>query len=126
MYGRSPLHSFGRTQNTPVLHGNDPTNRVWASPAVADAFGLADGDLVDLVNQDGARQGPVEVMVTARMSSDAVYMVHGFGHNSRQLTKAYRRGVDDTALMTKYALDPLCGSTGMRVNFVRLVKPNAA
>ena len=126
VYGRSPLHSFGRTQNTPVLHGNDPTNRVWASPAVADAFGLADGDLVDLVNQDGARQGPVEVMVTARMSSDAVYMVHGFGHNSRQLTKAYRRGVDDTALMTKYALDPLCGSTGMRVNFVRLVKPNAA
>ncbi len=125
VYGRSPVHSFGRTQNTPVLHGNDPTNRVWVSPEVADAYGVGDGELVELVNQDGARQGPVEVMVTRRMSSDAVYIVHGFGHNSRQLSRAYRRGADDTALMTSYAIDPLCGSTGMRVNFVRLVKPHA-
>jgi thiosulfate reductase/polysulfide reductase chain A len=125
VYGRSPVHSFGRTQNTPVLHGRDPENEVWASPEVAAGFGLDDDDLVELVNQDGARQGPVHLKITARMSSDAVYVTHGFGRNSRQLTNAYRRGVDDSALMTKYALDPLCGGTAMRVNFVRLVKPNA-
>ncbi len=126
VYGRSPVHTFGRTQNTPVLHGRDPENKVWVSPQVAEAFGVADGELVELVNQDGVRQGPIKAKVTARMSSDAVYITHGFGHNSRQLTKAYHRGADDSALMTKYTLDPLCGSTGMRVNFVRLVKPNAA
>lgn len=125
VYGRSPVHSFGRTQDTPVLHGRDPENTVWASPEVADAYGLADGELIELVNQDGIRQGPVRLQVTARMSSEAVYVTHGFGHNSRQLTNAYRRGVDDSALMTTYALDPLCGATAMRVNFVRLVKPNA-
>ncbi|MEZ5249366.1 MAG: molybdopterin dinucleotide binding domain-containing protein [Ilumatobacteraceae bacterium] len=92
---------------------------------MADAYGLADGELIELVNQDGIRQGPVRLQVTARMSSEAVYVTHGFGHNSRQLTNAYRRGVDDSALMTTYALDPLCGATAMRVNFVRLVKPNA-
>jgi len=126
LYGRSPVHSFGRTQNTPILHGRDPENSVWASPATAAAYGVADGELVEMLNQDGVRQGPIKVKVTDRMSDDAVYITHGFGHNSRQLTRAYKRGVDDSALMTQYAVDPLSGGTGMRVNFVRLVRPNSA
>jgi thiosulfate reductase/polysulfide reductase chain A len=126
LYGRSPVHSFGRTQNTPILHGRDPENAVWASPATAAAYGVADGELVEMLNQDGIRQGPIKVKVTERMSDDAVYITHGFGHNSRQLTRAYKRGVDDSALMTQYAVDPLSGGTGMRVNFVRLVRPNSA
>ena len=126
VYGRSPVHTFGRTQNTPVLAGRERDNDVWASPAVAEAFGLRHGEMIEVVNQDGARQGPVRLRVTARMRDDAVYMTHGFGHNSRQLTRAYRRGADDSALMTRYAVDPLSGGTGMRINFVRLVRPHAA
>jgi thiosulfate reductase/polysulfide reductase chain A len=126
IYGRSPVHSFGRTQDTPVLHGRDPENAVWASPATAAAFGIDEGELVEMVNQDGIRQGPIHVKVTERMSDDAVYITHGFGHNSRQLTRAYNRGADDSALMTQYAVDPLSGGTGMRVNFVRLVRPDSA
>ena len=126
VYGRSPVHSFGRTQNTPVLHGCEPENAIWASPDTAAAFGVSDGEEVEIVNQDGARQGPIRVKVTARIRDDAVYLTHGFGHNSRQLTRAYKRGADDSALMTRYAVDPLSGGTGMRVNFVRLVRPNAA
>jgi thiosulfate reductase/polysulfide reductase chain A len=126
LYGRSPVHSFGRTQNTPVLFGRESENAVWISPASAAAFGVKDDGWVDLVNQDGARQGPVRLKVTNRMSDDSVYITHGYGHNSRQLTRAYKRGVDDSALMTKYAVDPLSGGTGMRVNFVRVVKHNSA
>ncbi|MCL1586831.1 MAG: molybdopterin-dependent oxidoreductase [Actinomycetia bacterium] len=126
LYGRSPVHTFGRTQNTPVLFGRQEDNAVWISPSAAAAFGVKEGDQVDLVNQDGARQGPVRMLVTDRMSDDAVYTTHGFGHNSRQLTRAYKRGIDDSALMTKYAVDPLSGGTGMRVNFVRVVKHNSA
>jgi thiosulfate reductase/polysulfide reductase chain A len=126
LYGRSPVHTFGRTQNTPVLNGRENDNPVWVSPATADAFGIQADGYVDLINQDGARQGPARVNVTNRMSDDAVYITHGFGHNSRQLTLAYKQGVDDSALMTKYAVDPLSGGTGMRVNFVRLVRHNSA
>ncbi len=126
LYGRSPVHSFGRTQDTPILHGRDPENSVWVSPATASGYGVEDEEWVELINQDGARQGPVRLKVTNRMSDDAVYITHGFGHNSRQLTHAYKRGVDDSALMTQYAVDPLSGGTGMRVNFVRLVRPNSA
>jgi len=126
LYGRSPVHTFGRTQDTPVLNGRENDNPVWVSPATADAFGIQANGYVDLINQDGARQGPARVNVTNRMSDDAVYITHGFGHNSRQLTLAYKQGVDDSALMTKYAVDPLSGGTGMRVNFVRLVRHNSA
>jgi thiosulfate reductase/polysulfide reductase chain A len=126
LYGRSPVHTFGRTQNTPVLNGRESENKVWISPATAAGFDVKDGGWVDLVNQDGARQGPVRLDVTNRMSDDSVYITHGYGHNSRQLTRAYKKGVDDSALMTKYAVDPLSGGTGMRVNFVRVVKHNSA
>ena len=126
LYGRSPVHTFGRTQNTPVLHGRDPENKVWVSPTTSAAYGVHDDEWVELINQDGVRQGPVRLKVTERMSDDAVYVTHGFGHNSRQLTRAYKRGIDDSALMTQYAVDPLSGGTGMRVNFVRLVRPNSA
>ncbi|MEN8041135.1 MAG: molybdopterin-dependent oxidoreductase, partial [Actinomycetota bacterium] len=126
LYGRSPVHTFGRTQNTPVLHGSEDENTVWVSPSTAKAYGIGDEDWVELINQDGARQGPVRLNVTARMSDEAVYVTHGYGHNSRQLTRAYKKGIDDSALMTKYAVDPLSGGTGMRVNFVRLVRPKSA
>lgn len=126
VYGRSPVHTFGRTQNTPILAGREDENAVWVSPTTAEAFGVADAAVIELVNQDGVRQGPVKLKVTARMRDDAVYMTHGYGHNSRQLTRTYNRGADDSALMTQYAVDPLSGGTAMRVNFVRLVRPHAA
>ena len=109
-----------------MLSGREDENTVWVSPATAAAYGVEDDEWVELVNQDEVRQGPVRLNVTNRMSNDAVYITHGYGHNSRQLTRAYKRGVDDSALITKYAVDPLCGGTGLRVNFVRLVRPKSA
>jgi thiosulfate reductase/polysulfide reductase chain A len=82
--------------------------------------------MIEVINQDGVRQGPVRLRVTARMRDDSVYMTHGHGHNSRRLRRANGRGADDSALMTRYALDPASGGTAMRVNFVRLVRPHAA
>jgi thiosulfate reductase/polysulfide reductase chain A len=73
-----------------------------------------------LVNQDGARSGPVRVRATTRIRRDCVYMVHGFGHNAPAMRRARNRGASDTALMTRYALDPISGGAGLRVNFVRL------
>ena len=108
-----------------MLAGREAENAVWVSPATAAAFGVDGAEEVEIVNQDGARQGPVRLLVTARIRDDAVYLTHGHGHNSRQLTRAYRRGADESALMTQYAVDPLSGGTGMRVNFVRLVRPEA-
>ena len=52
-------------------------------------------------------------------------MVHGFGQKAPGLTRANGRGASDTKLQTRYALDPISGGAGMRVNFVRIVRQNA-
>jgi thiosulfate reductase/polysulfide reductase chain A len=45
-------------------------------------------------------------------------MVHGFGHSNPKLSRAFGKGVSDSALITKVLLDPIMGGTGMRGNFV--------
>jgi len=47
-----------------------------------------------------------------------VYMIHGFGHTDKRLSRAYGRGASDAELITKSNIDPVMGGTGMRVNFV--------
>ncbi len=73
-----------------------------------------------LVNQDGARSGPVRAKVTERIRGDCVYLVHGWGQEAKRLGYAYGRGASDAALVTRYKVDPIMGGTGMNVNFVRL------
>jgi thiosulfate reductase/polysulfide reductase chain A len=122
VYGRAPVHSFARSENNAVLDALMPENCVWLHTSTAAAFGVRDGDRVPLENQDGARSLPL-LEVTEGIRADCAFMVHGFGHQSKALHKAYHRGASDTTLITRVAIDPLMGGTGMRVNFVRPVKP---
>lgn len=122
LYGRHPAHTFARTQNTPVLNELFPENELWLHPDNAAALGLRDGERVRLENQDGATDGPIRLKVTPRIRSDSVYMVHGFGHRAPNMRLANGRGASDTALQTRYALDPISGGAGMRVNFVRILR----
>ncbi|BDG06032.1 molybdopterin-containing oxidoreductase family protein [Anaeromyxobacter oryzae] len=118
LYGRSPLHTFGRTQNNPILADLEPTNALWMSPADAAALGLEDGTPVLVQNDKGSETGPLPLKVTDRQADGAVYMVHGFGHWSRRLHRARGQGGDDTAVIDDYAVDPISGSTGMRTQLV--------
>jgi thiosulfate reductase/polysulfide reductase chain A len=96
-------------------------NEVWVNADVARRAGLATGDRVRLRNQDGVRSDfAVKVRVTEAIRPDCVYMVHGFGHTSRMLRRAFGRGASDARLITRYKTDPLMGGTGMNVNFVNL------
>jgi thiosulfate reductase/polysulfide reductase chain A len=122
LYGRHPVHTFAKTQNTPLLHELYPENEVWVNEDLARGMDVADGDYVWLENQDGAISGPVRVKATQRIRPDAVYMVHGFGQDSAGLTRANGKGASDSKLQTRYALDPISGGAGMRVNFVRIMR----
>jgi thiosulfate reductase/polysulfide reductase chain A len=116
------VHTFAKTQNTPVLNQLNSENDLWLNADVAAAQGIHEGDRVWLENQDGARTGPIRVKATQRIRPDAVFMSHGFGRNEPALTLANGRGASDATLITRYVLDPISGGAGMRVNFVRLVK----
>jgi thiosulfate reductase/polysulfide reductase chain A len=121
IYGRAPMHSFGRTQNNAWLDDLMPENQVWISTKNGASWRLSEGDVVTLENQDGFRSDPIHVRVTERIRDDCAYMVHGFGAVAPKLKKSYRRGTSDTKLLSRVAVDPIMGGTGMRVNFVRLL-----
>ena len=118
LFGRTPTHTFGRTTNNRFLSEVYNENELWLSAKVARERGLSNGDKVILVNQDGVRSEPVRLKVTQRIRHDCVFIVHGYGHSSPGLKFAKGRGLDDSKLVTKVAIDPVAGSTGMSVNFV--------
>lgn len=118
LFGRSPVHSFSRTQSNRLLMDIMDENEIWVNNDIAERYGLKNAQHIRLKNQDGVVSNKIKVKVTERIRTDCVYMVHGFGHNSRMLKGAYGKGASDAQLVTKYATDPLMGGTGMNVNFV--------
>lgn len=120
LYGRAPVHSFARSENNAWLNALMPENQVWINREAARDLRLEDGARVILENQDGVRSLPVLARITPGIRRDCVYMVHGFGHQSKALRRAYGKGASDTQLITRVNIDPIMGGTGMRVNFVRI------
>lgn len=120
LYGRSPVHSFSRTQTNPVLSEMENENEVWLNEDIARRYGLASGDYVRLKNSEGTTSNPVRVKATQRIRGDCVYMTHGFGHSARGIFPKYKKGASDGQLITKYEVDPLMGGTGMNMTFVTL------
>ncbi|MFI5119031.1 MAG: molybdopterin-dependent oxidoreductase [Thermoanaerobaculia bacterium] len=118
LFGRTPVHTFGRTTNNRFLSEITRENQVWLNAKIARERGLADGERVVLVNQDGVRSTSAGLKVTQRIRPDCVFVVHGYGHTSPGLKFAAGRGLDDSTLVTRVAVDPVAGSTGMSVNFV--------
>ena len=118
-YGRAPMHTFSRTANNPNLTDLMDENTLWVNPKVATLWGLKNEQYVYLENQDGVVTSfPIKVRITERIRWDSVYMVHGFGHADKRLSRAYGRGANDTEMITRVHVDPIMGGTGMRGNFV--------
>jgi thiosulfate reductase/polysulfide reductase chain A len=122
LYGRSPVHTFAKTQNTPVLSDLNPENELWINEDEASGLGYSNGDRVWLENEAGDRTGPIALKATQRIRRDAVFMTHGFGQIADGLSIANGRGASDTKMMSSYKLDPISGGAGLRTNFVRIVE----
>ncbi len=120
LYGRSPLHTFGRTQNNDILSDLDPTNNLWMHPDLAKQLGIEEGRCVLIENADGATSGHLQARITSRVMPGTVYMIHGFGHTSKELTRTYGMGGADSEVIERYAVDPISGATGMRTEFVKI------
>jgi len=123
LYGRSPLHTFNRSQNNAWLMAESNDSPVWVNDKVAAKLGLKEGDTIALINQDGVKsRTTTKIKVTPGIRQDCVYMYHGFGSMNPELTVGYNKGIDDQSLITKLAVDPETGAHGMRNNFVKIVK----
>ena len=97
-------------------------NAVWLNAKAAHDLSIRDGDRVTLENSDGHTSLPILVRTTSGIRPDCAYVAHGFGQLAPGLHRANSKGASDNALISRIAIDPIMGSTGMRVNFIR-VKP---
>jgi thiosulfate reductase/polysulfide reductase chain A len=122
IYGRAPMHTFSRTSNNPNLFDLMDENTLWVNPMVAKEWDLKNEQMIHIMNQDSVKsQFPIKVRITERIRWDSVYMVHGFGHADKKLSRTYGRGASDTKLITNVMQDPIMGGTGMRGNFVTFI-----
>jgi thiosulfate reductase / polysulfide reductase chain A len=123
VYGRSPVHTMTRTHNNAWLHDEVPENELWLNDILAEKIGIKNKDYVYLQNQDGVVSNKsILVKVTPGIRPDCVFTQALFGSQSPLMKKAYNSGLADHLLFTKSVKDPLLGTTGLRVNFVRFVK----
>ncbi len=121
-YGRAPMHTFSRSQNNPNLNDLMDENYLWIHPDIAKIIGLKNEQEVWLKNQDEIiTTFPIKVRITERIRNDSVYMVHGFGHTAKKLSRAYGKGASDSEMISHVNYDPIMGGTGMRENFVTIL-----
>ena len=125
LFGRAPMHTFGRTTNNRLLSRALPGERGlderattargrWPTP-------LQDGDRVMLVNQDGV---PIRTRCGSRSPSASAPTASTWSTASATRAKGLtlrRTGAapPTRALVTRFKVDPVMGGTGMNVNFVQ-------
>jgi len=133
IYGRLPMHTFGRTLNNPYLWELKNEPNLWVNPKVAKLYGIENGQEVWLKNLKGKVSSfGIKVRVTERIRHDSVFLPHGFGNKGRifvngkveEMSRAYGRGIADSEMVYKVEKDPITGGTGMRNNFVTILTEN--
>ena len=95
--GRCALHTHVSTQNNPYLNEIAPENVLWINREKADELGIKDGSLVEVSSDRGS--GTIKAFVTDFIHPEAVFMLHGYGHQSQAATRSFNKGLSDGLLM---------------------------
>lgn len=117
--GRNALHTHVSTQNNPYLNELCSENVLWINNEKAESLGIKNGDLVEVASKVG--KGKVSAFVTDLIHPEAVFMLHGFGHESDNATRSFQKGVSDAVLQENVS-DMIGGSPALHHTFVS-VKP---
>jgi thiosulfate reductase/polysulfide reductase chain A len=117
--GRNALHTHVSTQNNAYLNDLCPENMLWINEKAAAEQGISDGDTVQVSSKVG--KGSIKAKVTDLIHPDAVFILHGFGHESRSAERSYDKGLSD-ALLQENLTDKVGGSPALHDTFVS-VKP---
>lgn len=115
--GRCALHTHVSTQNNPYLSEIVPENVLWINTRRAAQLGISDGALVEVTSSRGT--GKIRAYVTDFIHPEAVFMLHGFGHEAQAATRCFNRGVSDSLLLENIS-DTVGGSPALHDTFVAL------
>ena len=119
-FGRCALHTQGHTVNNAMLFEQMPENVLWINSKAAEKLKISDGGLVE-VSQNGYAER-IRAKVTDFIHPEAVFVVHGFGHDLPVESRALHRGLADQKFM-KGGLelwDPAGGAMALQEHFVKV------
>jgi len=117
--GRNALHTHCSTQNNPYLNEISPENVLWINKEKAAELNINNGDMVEVYSNRGS--GTIKAMATDLIHPEAVFMLHGFGHEAKKASRSYNKGLNDSVLMENIS-DMIGGSPALHDTFVT-VKP---
>lgn len=117
--GRCALHTHVSTQNNPYLNELAPENTLWINAEKAGELGIGNGDWVEVSSSRGS--GKIKAFVTELIHPEAVFMLHGYGHEAPPATRSFNKGVSDAVLQENIS-DMVGGSPALHHTFLT-VKP---
>lgn len=113
--GRNALHTHVSTQNNPYLNYIVPENALWINETKAEEMGIQDGAWVEVASKVG--RGRIKAKITDMIHPEAVFMLHGFGHEAKSATRSYQKGVSD-AVLQENLTDKIGGSPAFHDTFI--------
>lgn len=117
--GRCAQHTHISTQNNPYLNDLVSENELWVNKEKAAELGIGNGQMVEVSSKVGS--GRIRARVTDLIHPEAVFMLHGFGHQAKKAARSYNKGLND-ALLMESLYDKIGGSPCLHETFVT-VKP---
>ncbi len=113
LIGRPAMHKMTQTQNNSILMEVYPENYATMNTALGKELGIRDGDEVYVESRVGKIK--IKARLIEGIRPDCVQVVHGFGHWSRDLTRANQVGANDGDLIPDMTFEEMSalGDPGM-------------
>ena len=97
---------------------------MWINSKKAKAAGINPGDRVRVLDAAGKSMGEAGVKITSAIHPEAIFVVHGFGHDLPCESRAFHKGISDSKCL-RGGLDLQDmggGGLSMQEHFVTLEK----
>jgi thiosulfate reductase/polysulfide reductase chain A len=113
--GRTALHTHISTQNNAYLNELCGENLLWINDQKAAALGINDGGWVEVASS--ISKGRIRAKVTDLIHPEAVFMLHGFGHEAERAARSYKKGLNDSEIQENLS-DRIGGSPALHDTFI--------
>ena len=117
--GRHAQFTQSATTNNMMLRDLIDTNYLWINQRVADQKGIKFGDMLEVKSRVG--KVSIKAYPTEKIAPNQVFMVHGFGGLSQEMTMAYGNGASDATLIEDIH-EPVYGAAVMHETNVEIRK----
>ncbi|WP_295419986.1 molybdopterin-dependent oxidoreductase [Sulfurovum sp.] len=117
--GRHAQFTQSATTNNMMLRDLIHTNYLWINRRIADKKGIKFGDMLEVKSKVG--KVTIKAYPTEKIAPNQVFMIHGFGGLSQDMTMAYGNGANDATLLEDIH-EPVYGAAVMHETNVEIRK----